>query len=191
MVSQHRALDVGWQEAAQLCKGRVAGQGHSRWLSMIELNDDFSDMIQALTTSGVDFLIVGAYALSAHGIVRATEHIDLLVRAGPDNAERVMKALSDFGAPIEMHGICQADFEKPGTVYQIGLPPRRIDILTSISGVTYDEAQRDCLLVRLAGQEVHVIGRQALLTNKRSTGRLKDLADAERLAGVSGESEWL
>jgi hypothetical protein len=142
------------------------------------LNEDFSDMLQSLADAQVDFIIVGAHALAAHGLPRATGDIDLFVRPDATNAARVLKALRAFGAPIDSHGLTQADFERPGTVYQIGLPPRRIDLLTEISGLTYDEAWHSRLQAVLAGRSVSILGREALLRNKRAAGRDKDMADA-------------
>ena len=92
-------------------------------------------MLLCLQRASVEFVLVGAHALAAHGIARATGDIDIFVRPSPDNAVRVVQALVDFGAPIAAHNIGTHDFTVPGTVYQIGLPPRRIDLLTEISGV--------------------------------------------------------
>lgn len=145
------------------------------------LNDDFLDMIQALQASRVDFIIVGAHALAAHGLPRATGDIDIFVRCTKDNASRVMSALRIFGAPIDSHGVTQDDFEQPDTVYQIGLPPRRIDLLTTISGVSFEEAWQSRLTTRLGNIEVPTLGREALLKNKRAAGRDKDALDAQAL----------
>ena len=146
-----------------------------------EVNPDFADMVACLVEHEVDFLVVGAYALAAHGFPRATGDIDLLVRPTAANAERVLRALAAFGAPVAAHGVSTRDFEQPDHVYQIGLPPRRIDILTSISGVSFDEAAADAVDGNLGGVPVKFIGREAMVRNKRASGRLKDLADAELL----------
>lgn len=145
------------------------------------LNEDFADMLAALADAGVEFLVIGAHAMAAHGYVRATGDIDIFVRPERGNAARVLEALRTFGAPLESHGVTQADFEKPGNVYQIGLPPRRIDLLTEISGVTFEEAWQSRMEAQLGGRTVAVIGREALLRNKRATGRDKDLLDARWL----------
>jgi len=147
----------------------------------VEINQDFADMVSALLESKVDFLIVGAYALSVHGLVRATEDIDIFVRPSKDNAMRVVAALRAFGAPLQAHDVIAADFEKEGTVYQIGLPPRRVDILTSISGVSYDEAIEESVEGQLGSFVVRFIGKKALLKNKKAAGRDKDLVDAKHL----------
>jgi hypothetical protein len=150
-------------------------------MSRPELNEDFVDMLVALGHAGVEFVVVGAHALAAHGIVRATGDIDVLVRPSPDNAERVCRALVEFGAPLAIHGVEPADFAKPGNVYQIGLPPRRIDVLTSISGVSFDEAWASRVAVRLGEIPVFVLGREAMILNKRAAARPKDLLDADAL----------
>ena len=145
------------------------------------LNDDFRDLIAAFADSGVDFVIVGAYALAFHGAPRASGDIDVLVRAEPDNAVRVVRGLLTFGAPLAAHGIREHDFAQPGKVYQIGLPPRRIDILTEISGVTFEEARASSISVDVDGHSVCIIGRDSFIKNKLASGRPKDLADVARL----------
>jgi hypothetical protein len=148
------------------------------------LNDDFRDFLLALAQHEVEFLIVGAYALSFHGAPRASGDIDILVRPSSDNSARVWKALVEFGAPVESAGVVQSDFARPDLVYQIGLPPRRIDLLTSISGVSFDDAWSSRVSAQLGGRPVHFIGREAFLRNKQAAGRPKDLADAARLSKV-------
>ena len=101
------------------------------------LNSDFRDLLILLVDNGVEFVVVGAYAVAFHGAPRASGDIDLFVRSSPENAERVFDALTTFGAPLVSAGVVAADFARPGAVYQFGLPPRRIDILTEISGVTF------------------------------------------------------
>ncbi|MEM9462636.1 MAG: hypothetical protein AAGF11_51285 [Myxococcota bacterium] len=146
-----------------------------------DLNDDFLDVLHALVDAGVEFLVVGAHALAAHGVVRATGDLDILVKPSSANAARIIEGLRAFGAPLSAHGVGRADFAKPGTVYQLGLPPRRIDILTSISGVTFDDAKSHAQTVHVGTITFHVPGRAALLANKKATGRPKDLEDARRL----------
>ena len=148
------------------------------------LNDDFRDLLLALADHDAEFLIVGAYALSFHGAPRASGDIDVFVRPSRGNAARVWEALIEFGAPVESAGVLQTDFEKPDLVYQIGLPPRRIDLLTSISGVTFDDAWNSRVSAELSGRAVHFIGREMFLLNKQAAGRPKDLADAARLREV-------
>jgi|SRR4051812_49142608 hypothetical protein len=145
------------------------------------LNDDFRDVLVLFADCGVEFVMVGAYALAFHGAPRASGDIDLYVRPSLDNAARVTEALNRFGAPLASHHVGAADFAQPGAVYQIGLPPRRIDILTEISGVTFDDAWSSRLPVEVNGRTIHVIGREALLKNKIAAGRPKDIADVARL----------
>ncbi len=152
------------------------------------LNDDFVDLLEALQQEQVEFLIVGAHAMAVHGVPRATGDLDIFVRPTPENARRVLAALGRFGAPVEAHGVRQGDFATPDTVYQMGLPPRRIDVLTSISGVTFDEAWSDRVRVQLEGRDLDFIGPNALLANKKAAGRDKDVADAKLLAAKLGRS---
>jgi len=149
-----------------------------------ELPEDFVDLLRCLHAERCEFIIVGAYALAAHGCPRATGDIDVFIRPDAGNAARVFRALASFGAPLAAHGIGAADFSTPGTVYQMGLPPFRIDILTEISGVGYDEAARDAIEGHLGSELVRFIGLEAMVRNKRATGRTKDLADAEALEEI-------
>ena len=147
------------------------------------LNDDFRDLLAALNEHDVDFLVVGAGAVAAHGAPQATGDLDVLTRPEPENAARLYRALRSFGAPLSALGIEQADFTKPGMVCQIGLPPRRIDILTEISGVSIQEAWDDHVVREVGGLELRFPNKQTLIRNKRASGRTKDLADVERLEG--------
>ena len=150
-------------------------------MTVAALNDDFRDLIACLRDAGVEFVIVGAHALAAHGLPRATGDLDVLVRSTAGNADRVYRALAAFGAPLAAHGVSAADFEVPGTVYQLGLPPRRIDVLTQISGVTFEEAWDSRLMIQIDQAPVAVLGRAELVRNKRAAGRPKDLIDADAL----------
>ncbi len=143
------------------------------------LNQDYKDMLSALLREKVDFLLVGAYALAVHGLPRATGDIDLWIRREESNVKHVMRALGSFGAPLSQ--ITKEDLLTPGIVYQIGVEPRRIDILTSIDGVGFEEAWPKRIEVEVEGIMIPVIGRDHLLKNKLSTGRLQDAADASRL----------
>ncbi len=148
-----------------------------------KLYDDFADMLAALSTAQAEYLVVGGHAVAAHGVVRGTLDIDIFVRPSEENAQRVVSALRAWGAPIASHGVSAADFAKPDTVYQLGLPPRRIDILTSIDGVSFDEACEEQIEASVSGIVFPVIGRRALLANKRASGRHKDLGDVDALEG--------
>jgi hypothetical protein len=150
-----------------------------------EANQDFVDLVASFIDHGVSFVVVGAYALAAHGFPRTTGDIDLFVEPTSDNATRVFRALVEFGAPVAAHGVTEGDFARPGSVYQLGLPPRRIDILTSISGVSFGEAVEDVKEGKLGAVRVRFIGREAMRRNKLASGRPKDLVDAA-LLGASG-----
>ncbi|HEY9479276.1 MAG TPA: hypothetical protein VIP79_04275 [Gemmatimonadaceae bacterium] len=143
--------------------------------------DDFADFLRELVAAGAKFLVVGAHALSVHGIPRATGDLDVWIRRDPENASRVMTALTRFGAPIEDLGITSGDFIRPDIVAQLGVPPYRIDILTSISGVDFESAWADRVEAEIVGVRVPVLGRQSFVLNKRATGRMKDSADLESL----------
>lgn len=143
------------------------------------MNRDFAEILGALCDQRAEFLLVGAYAMAAHGVVRATGDIDIWVRPTPENAERVWAALEAFGAPIFNLG--KGDLCTPGIVFQMGLPPRRIDLLTSISGVEFGEAWTGRLEMTIEGRTIPVLGRTDLIQNKRCTGRPKDIGDAEQL----------
>ena len=143
------------------------------------MNPDFVDLLQAFADADVRFLVVGAYALAIHGRPRATGDLDLWVEPSIANAPRVMAALRNFGAPLET--MKEADFVEPGPVYQIGLPPRRIDILTDLTGLTFTDAWEDRIRHRLGPLEVDFIGRASFVRNKRATGRPQDLADLAAL----------
>ena len=145
------------------------------------MNRDFAEMLSALSEAGAEFLIVGAHALAAHGIPRATGDLDIWVKPTPANARRVMQALASFGAPLG--DLTLEDLTRPDTVFQIGVPPSRVDILTGVTGVQFDEAWPRRVALDLEGAEVPVIGRDDFIRNKRATGRPKDLADIDGLEG--------
>jgi hypothetical protein len=151
--------------------------------------DDFVDLVASLRAEGCDFLIVGAHALAAHGAPRTTGDLDVLVRPDAQNAVKVYDALARFGAPLAAHGVNVDDFARPNTVYQMGLPPNRIDLLTSISGVSFDEALVDAVHGRLGTERVACIGFEALLRNKRASGRAKDLADVATLEELAARRQ--
>jgi hypothetical protein len=143
------------------------------------VNQDFLDLLSAFAAHEVRFLIVGAYALGVHGRPRATGDLDIWVDATSENASRVVAALTDFGAPLTE--VSADDFSRPGIVFQIGLPPARIDILTELSGLAFEEAWPDRVMAPFGPAETPFIGRDAFIRNKRATGRAKDLGDLESL----------
>jgi hypothetical protein len=145
--------------------------------------EDFRDQLAELCRADARFLVVGAHALAAHGVPRATVDLDVWIDAAPENATRVWAALAAFGAPLATLDITEADLTRPDTVAQFGLPPWRIDILTAISGITFDEAWPDRIEASFEGVTVPFIGRAAFIRNKRASGRLKDLGDIEALGG--------
>lgn len=145
------------------------------------MNPDFRDMLCALNDAGVEYLLVGAYALAVHGVPRATGDLDLWLRPESANAARTLTALQRFGAPLA--DLTQEDLSREGTVFQVGIAPRRIDLLTAIDGVGFDEAWPRRMLTTLDGIQVPVLSREDFLKNKRSVGRPKDLADVAWLEG--------
>lgn len=147
------------------------------------MSRDFRDLIAEFNAHGVEYLVVGAHALAAHGHVRATKDLDVWVRPRTDNAPRVIAALRSFGAPLQ--DLTAEDLTRAGTVFQIGVPPVRVDVLTTIDGVSFDEAWSEHLKTAFADQPVGVLSREHLIRNKRASGRTQDLADIERLQ--SGE----
>jgi hypothetical protein len=120
--------------------------------------------------------VVGAHAMAVHGVPRATGDLDIWVRPHPENAQRVWQALLDFGAPVEALGLSLDELANPGPVFQIGLPPRRVDILTEIDGLSFDQAWPSRVVERVGDLEVPFLGREALLRNKKASARAKDLA---------------
>lgn len=143
------------------------------------MHPDFKDLLSELNAQRVEYLVVGAHALAAHGHVRATKDMDVWVRPSRDNAERVVAALTTFGAPL--HGTSLDDLAGPDFVLQIGVAPIRIDVITSITAVTFDEAWPARLIATFDGTPVGVLSKQHLIRNKSATGRLQDLADVELL----------
>ncbi len=140
------------------------------------LNQDFKEILSAFSEEKVEFLVVGAYAMAFHGYVRATGDIDLWIRISDENAERVWRALQTFGAPLFDLNI--EDLKTPGMVFQIGLVPSRIDVITQIDGVEFEDAWEEHKTVEIENLRIPVIGKTQLLINKKSTGRAKDRNDA-------------
>jgi len=143
------------------------------------MNQDFVDLLRAFVAHDVRFLVVGAYALALHGRPRATGALDVWVDATPENAQRIVKALADFGAP--MATITEADFLRPGPVVQLGVVPARIELLTDLTGLTFEDAWPGRVREAFGEIQVDFIGRDAFIRNKRATGRAKDLGDIEGL----------
>lgn len=143
------------------------------------MNSDFRDLLATFNAHGVEYIVVGAHALAAHGHVRATKDIDVWVCPNAENAPRALRALASFGAPL--HDLSERDLAQPGLIFQIGVPPVRIDIITAIDGVDFSNAWVDRVVATLGGVSVPVLSRKHLIANKKAAGRLQDLADVERL----------
>ena len=141
------------------------------------MTPDYLDMLRVLSDASVDFLVVGAHARSIHGTPRATGDLDIFLRRSAENARKTLVALRQFGAPLEDLG--ESDLLEPEMVFQIGIAPNRIDLLTDLTGISFDEAWAGKILATFDNLPIPVIGREAYLKNKRATGRLKDLADVE------------
>jgi hypothetical protein len=143
------------------------------------LNSDYKDMLQVLLENNVKFLLVGAYAMGAHGYPRATGDIDVWVEPSAENSARVYRSMVAFGAPL--HEIDETTFAKPDIVFQIGVAPRRIDIITAISGVGFNDAYQKRQIVEMEGLSIPILSLGDLIKNKRATGRDKDRLDADQL----------
>ncbi len=143
------------------------------------MNQDFQDLLRELSAARAKFLVVGAYAMAAHGVPRATGDIDVWVEPTEENAAKVWTALEAFGAPLQH--LTVEDLSQPDVVFQMGLPPRRIDVLTQISGVEFEVAWQNRDTAMFGEIEAFVIGTKELIDNKRATGRPKDLLDVDTL----------
>ena len=143
------------------------------------MNPHFRDMLAALSAEKADFLVVGAYALGVHGLLRMTGDLDIWVRPTPENAAKVWRALLRFQAPLPSMKV--EDFFNPDLIFRMGLPPNQIDILMSISGVSFDDAWKNCIADKIEGVPVFVLGVREQIQNKRASGRPKDIIDAEWL----------
>jgi hypothetical protein len=145
----------------------------------MQLDPDFKEFVESFTAHDVRFLVVGGYALAAHGLPRATGDFDAWVWIDQQNAERILGALTDFG--FGQLDLSVDDFNRPDSIVQLGYPPYRIDILTTIDGVEFDGAWSHRLQIEVDGSLLNVIGRDDLLRNKIAAGRAQDLVDVERL----------
>ncbi|MFT4603592.1 MAG: putative nucleotidyltransferase [Rhodothermales bacterium] len=145
----------------------------------MNLAPDFKEFVASLHANKVRFLIVGGYAVAFHGHPRYTKDLDIWIEIAPDNAERLVQSLTDFG--FEEVGLGVADFMTPDRVIQLGRPPLRIDLVTSIDGVEFADCFETKQTLLLDGLEVPFIGLEALRKNKRATGRSQDIADLDHL----------
>jgi hypothetical protein len=147
------------------------------------LNEDFRDLLIELLNGEARFLVVGAHAMAVHGVPRATGDLDIWISPEPPNAERVWAALQRFGAPVEQLGVSVEDLQTPGMVVQIGQRPRRIDLLTDLSGLDFDEAWTNRTMHSFGPRDVPFLGREDLIRNKQASGRPKDVTDLHLLEG--------
>jgi hypothetical protein len=145
----------------------------------MEVQKDFKELLELLNEHKVEFILVGAYALAFHGAPRYTGDLDIYIKPDIDNSKNVMKALVKFG--FGSVGIKDEDLQKPDRVIQLGYPPVRIDLVTSISGVSWEEANSDKVSGTFGDIPVYYIGKVSFIANKKATGRKKDLADIEAL----------
>lgn len=143
------------------------------------LPEDWRAFIESLNSHGVEYVVVGAVALAHHGLPRYTGDLDILIRNSADNAQRLESVLAAFG--FASLGLKAADFSDSYQVIQLGVPPNRIDLLTSLTGVTFDQAWAGRVEARVGETRVNFIGRDALILNKRVAGRAQDRADLEAL----------
>ena len=147
----------------------------------MRLSNDLREFVESLNSRGVDYIVVGAHSLAFHGRPRYTGDLDILVRATRENAAKLVDLLNQFG--FADTGFKQSDFTESDQLIQLGRPPSRIDLLTSISGVTTDDAFATKISAELDGIPVFVLSKDALIRNKRAVGRPQDLADLETLEG--------
>ncbi|MDP2606431.1 MAG: nucleotidyltransferase [Deltaproteobacteria bacterium] len=145
----------------------------------MEVQPDFKELLGFFNDHRVSYLIVGGYALAFHGAPRFTGDLDIFIKPDHENAQRIVAALGAFG--FASLGLTAEDFERPDQVIQLGVAPVRIDLITSITGVSWDDAFTGRASSNFGGVPVHYIGREQFILNKRATGRIKDLADLEAL----------
>ena len=145
----------------------------------MEVQQDFRDLLALFNAHGVEYVVVGGYALAFHGAPRFTGDLDILVEISAENARRIVQALDEFG--FASAGLTGQDFEAADNIVQLGVPPVRIDIMTSITGVSWEEVRDTKSSGRYGELDVPFIGRPQFVRNKKATGRKKDLADIEAL----------
>jgi hypothetical protein len=153
------------------------------------VNRDYKDLFAAFNAHSVEFLIVGAYALAVHGHVRATKDLDVWVAPTRENASRVLRALELFGAATE--NLTESDFANPGTVVQLGVSPSRIDVLTRLGELDFEDAWRNRIEATYGEQRVYVVSREHLISSKKASGRLQDLADIEAIENAESDGDDL
>ena len=147
----------------------------------MEIYRDFKELFESFNAAKVEYVVVGGYALAHHGAPRDTRDIDLYIRPTKENSERIMAALNMFGFRTEE--LNAKDFQREGTFAQIGYPPVRVNLITSIAGVTWEQADAGKVTGNYGGEPVPFIGREEFIASKKAAGRRQDLADVERLVG--------
>lgn len=145
----------------------------------MEVHNDFRELLECFNARSVEYLVVGSFALAFHGAPRYTGDMDLLVKPDPENSRRIIAALTDFG--FTSLGLADDEFIEPDQVIQLGVPPVRVDLMTAIEGVSWDEAWASRSPGDCGGVPVHYLGREQFIANKRAAGRPKDLADIAKL----------
>jgi len=149
------------------------------------LSPDFKEFIELLNAHNVQYLIVGGYALAFHGHPRYTKDIDVWIAANTENAERMLTVLTDFG--FSSLALSLQDFLEEDNIIQLGFPPNRIDILTSVDGIEFENSTPQSSVIEVDGVNIHLIGIHNLIENKTDSGRLQDLADVEKLQAILRE----
>lgn len=147
----------------------------------MEVQKDFKELLELLNSKGAEYLIVGGYALALHGAPRYTGDLDLYVKPDPENASKIMEALEEFG--FGTVGLKQEDFHTPDQIIQLGVPPVRVDLITSISGVSWEEALAGSVEAKYGNVPLRILGREEFIKNKKTVGRARDLADVEAING--------
>lgn len=153
-------------------------------MTTAKLPQDFVDLLVELSDAQAEFLLIGGWAVVLYGHVRSTDDLDIFVRPTKSNSERVFLALNRFGAPLQTHAVTAEHFARRGDAYRFGMAPLKVEVLTQISGVTFDEASFGAKTFELEGRAIPYIARQALIQNKKASGRHKDLADVEELERI-------
>jgi predicted nucleotidyltransferase len=149
------------------------------------LSPDFKEFIELLNAHNVQYLIVGGYALAFHGHPRYTKDIDIWIATNPENAQKMLNVLKDFG--FSSLALSQQDFLEQENIIQLGFPPNRIDILTSVDGIQFADSISESSIIEVDGVAIHLIGIHKLIENKTASGRLQDLADVEKLQALLNE----
>jgi hypothetical protein len=153
---------------------------------MEKLDSNFADFLRLLNAHGVEYLVVGGYAVGYHGFVRATGDLDVFVGLSQENAGKLVAAFKDFG--FDVPELIPAVFMEPGKIVRIGVPPLRLEVMTAISGVSFEQCYGKRVEETIDGLRICFIDRESLLVNKRAAGRAKDLADVEALTKPSKQS---